>query len=263
MPIHAAVVVEPKASRASRVAVRRAASYLRGLGYQTANVQPDEARGGAMHANLRADVVLLSTGSGKTSALVALVHQAFPHARLLVATDAQNPRTVSKAYSAGAAVVAPPNAFVQAVRNVIYVTARDAATSTDSTQVRVAAGTSRHPIEDLVVGEFHDPETGRLDATRISKDYGISLSALAGALGVTQSALSKRTTALAAQPGLRDLEFAWATLRDAVGSPERIRAWLNARRPDLDGKPPIRLLLEGSAGAFANYVRSVVAGEPG
>jgi AraC-like DNA-binding protein len=143
------------------------------------------------------------------------------------------------------------------------VTARDAVTVSDSVQIKGIGETSRHAIEEQVVDDFHDHQTGRLNAARVAQAYGVSLSALARALKVTQSALSKRPTASAAQLGLRELEFAWAALIDAVESPERVRAWLHARRPDLSGKPPIILLLEGSAEAFANYVRSVIAGEPG
>jgi DNA-binding NarL/FixJ family response regulator len=264
MGSRAAVVVERKTSRARHIAVQQAVGYLQAFGYETAQFASIEASG-RVAADLRADIVLLSTGSGKASLLVAelkQLRQAFPHAHLLVTTDSFNSISVSKAYGAGAAVVAPPGGFADAVRNMICVTG-DLVTVTDSAQVRAAATASSHPIEKEVVQEFHDPETGRLDAMRVAKAYGISLSALAKALGVTQSALSKRTTAPAAQRALRELEFAWAVLLDAIESPERVRAWLNAKRIDLGGKPPIMLLLEGPAEAFANYIRSVVAGEPG
>jgi predicted component of type VI protein secretion system len=209
-----------------------------------------------MHAH--ADVILLSTGSGKTHKFVAAIHEAFPRAWLMVATDATKPE-VAKAYSAGAAVVAPPRAFFHAVQNNVG----SALTLSDSAEVEVVTSSSRHPIEHQVVAEFHDAKTGRLDAARVAEAYGVSLSAIARALGVTQSALSKRTTAAAAQGALRELEFAWAALLSAVDTADRVRAWLHTLRPDLGGKPPLSLLLEGSAVAFANYVRSVVTGEPG
>jgi DNA-binding NarL/FixJ family response regulator len=262
MTTRTAVIVERKGSRATRTAVQRAVLYLRTVGYETSEFESVEASG-RVGPKFPADVVLLSTGSGKTSRLVAEVkhlREAFPNACVLVTTDTFSTAAVAEVYSAGAAVVAPPRAFLDAVRNV---TVRDAVTTSDSVRVRVAGETSRHPIEDQIVDDFHDRQTGRLDAARVAQAYGVSLSALARALNVTQSALSKRPTASAAQPALRELEFAWAALIDAVEAPERVRAWLNARRPDLSGKPPIVLLLEGSAEAFANYVRSVVAGEPG
>src|SRR5437899_3165767 len=92
--------------------------------------------------------------------------------------------------------------------------------------------------------------------------YRVSLSALARGLKITQSALSKRPTAGAAQAGLRELEFVWATLLDLLHTDERLRGWLNTKRADLDGRAPIDLLTGGSADALANYIRSVVAGEP-
>jgi DNA-binding NarL/FixJ family response regulator len=262
MATRIAVVVERQGSRATRTAVQRVVLYLRTVGYETSELASIEAsgRGGS---KFLADVVLLSSGPGKTSRLVAEVKhlcKAFPKAHVFVTTDAFNTAAVSEVYSAGAAVVAPPRALLDAVRNV---TARDAVTVSDSVQLKGIGETSRHAIEEQVVDDFHDHQTGRLNAARVAQAYGVSLSALARALKVTQSALSKRPTASVAQLGLRELEFAWAALIDAVESPERVRAWLHARRPDLSGKPPIILLLEGSAEAFANYVRSVVAGEPG
>lgn len=263
MATKTAVLVEREGSRATRSAVRQVVSYLRAVGYQTSQLESVEASGHA-GSQLFADVVLLSTSSGKSSLLVADVkhlREAFPTACVLVTTVVFTPATVSEAYGAGAAVVAPPGALLDAVRNV---TVRDALTLSDKVEVKLSRGdVSRHPIEEQVVDEFHDRQTGRLDAALVARAYGVSLSALARALGVTQSALSKRSTAAAAQSGLRELEFAWNALMDAVKSVDRVRAWLHAPRPDLTGRPPIGLLLEGSAEAFANYVRSVVAGEPG
>lgn len=113
-----------------------------------------------------------------------------------------------------------------------------------------------------VVEEFHDPSSGRLDATRVAAALGLAVSALAPAVGVTASALSKRPTARAAQKGLREIEFTWATLRRMLGSDPAVRAWLNGPHPDLGGQPPISLLTEGSATALADYVRSALIGQP-
>lgn len=258
-----AVVVERGASPKSHAAVQEAVLYLRLLGYETTELE--SVRPGDRTGTPQVDLVVLSAGpgAGKTEKLVAEVkhfHETFPRAFVLVTIDSINTTTASVIYRAGAAVVAPPDAFAEAVRNA---TARDAVNVSDAVRVRVIRGTSRHPIEEEIVEEFHDSETGLLDAARVAAAYGVSLSALAPTLNVTQSALSKRTTAPAAQPGLRELEFGWAALLDAVKTPERARAWLRAQRRDLDGRPPITLLLDGSAEAFANYIRSVIAGEPG
>jgi uncharacterized protein (DUF2384 family) len=113
-----------------------------------------------------------------------------------------------------------------------------------------------------IVKEFHDPRTGRLDAARIARVLGVSVSTLARAVGVTASALSKRPTARAAQRGLREIEWAWAGLRRMLGSNPAARAWLNAPHPDLGNQPPLSLVTDGSATALADYVRSALAGQP-
>lgn len=113
----------------------------------------------------------------------------------------------------------------------------------------------------LVVPEFHVKD-GPIDAAKVAAVLKLAPSALAKPLGVTPSALSRRTTARAAQKGLREIEFVWAALRQELGSDDQIRAWLNAPHPDLDGEPPLALLTRGSATALADYVRSALAGQP-
>ena len=260
MVIRTAVAVERRASAKSRSAVQKALSYLQGLGCETMTLM-DSARADVAKWS-GADVVLVDSTGSRLVVEVKRLHREFPQARVFVATDCLTTASLSEAYRAGAALVAPPAGFVDAVRNVIRVTIGDPVVVSDRARLEVGDA-SRHPLEEAVVGEFHDAVSGRLDARRVADAYHLSLSALAKALRITQSALSKRPTALAAQPALRELEVAWATLLAALGRPEKVRAWLNVSRRDLGGEPPIKLLLDGSAKSFANYVRSAVAGEPG
>jgi uncharacterized protein (DUF2384 family) len=126
-----------------------------------------------------------------------------------------------------------------------------------------SAGPSAVPT-DTLVPEFHSKaQKGRLDAERVAKTLGLPLSVLAKSVGVTHSALIRRPTARAAQKGLREIEFAWAVLCNELGSADQARAWLHAPRPDLGGEPPLALLTAGSATAFADYLRSALAGQPG
>jgi len=261
MAIRTVVAVERRASAKSRSAVQKALSYLQGLGCETMTLM-DSARADVAKWS-GADVVLVDSTGSRLVVEVKRLHQEFPQARVFVATDYLTTASLSEAYRAGAALVAPPAGFVDAVRNVIRVTIGDPVVVSDRARLDEVGDARRHPLEEAVVGEFHDAVSGRLDARRVADAYHLSLSALAKALRITQSALSKRPTALAAQPALRELEVAWATLLAALGKPEKVRAWLNVSRRDLGGEPPIKLLLEGSAKSFANYVRSSVAGEPG
>ena len=115
---------------------------------------------------------------------------------------------------------------------------------------------------EIVVEEFHDKATGRLNSDAVARGLGISVSGLAKAVGLTPSALSKRPHASAAQDALREIEFAVAALRRLLGSDARVRAWLNAPHPDLGGDAPLALLTKGSAKDLADYVRGALSGQP-
>jgi len=258
-----AITIEKKPTRAGRAALANAESYLRGRGYQTRRVGSSEIWR-AQAGGQRPDFILLSSGdAGVIVEEIKRIRGQAPWARVLVALDAVTTRRASDVYRAGAALVAPAAAFPQAVRNVVSGGGRVEEPASRPYGTIQSAAPPRHPIEEAFVEEFHDPETGRLDAKRAAKAYGVSLSALARALRITQSALSKRPTAAAAQVGLRELEFVWATLFDLLKTRERVRAWLNSKRRHANDRAPIELLTDGSAEVLANYVRSVVAGEPG
>lgn len=259
----AVIAIERRPTPASRTALARAVSYLAAIGYETTRIGP-KGKWQARPTERQPDIVLLGTGDvGEVIAEVKRIHAAAPRARVLVAVDAVTTKAASQAYGAGATIVAPAGVFVVAVKNVVPRTGRVEERTPRPYTVPPAAGTVRHPLEEAFVEAFHDPDTGRLDATRVADAYRVSLSALARGLKITQSALSKRPTAGAAQAGLRELEFVWATLLDLLHTDERLRGWLHTKRADLDGRAPIDLLTGGSADALANYIRSVVAGEPG
>jgi AmiR/NasT family two-component response regulator len=246
----------------SRSAVARARNFLQRAGFRTATLDSG-APWPADTATASPDFVLLeSRGGARLIGEVKRIHRKIPKACLLVVIDALNAGAASKAYTAGATAVVPRTAAEHAVRNLIETLQRGVITRRSTkpksrTKARVIA------LKDAFVERFHDPGSGRLDASRVAEAYGVSLSALARSLKVTQSALSKRPTAAAAQAGLRELEFVWATLMEVLTTEARAKAWLRSSRRDLDDQPPISLLTGGSAQALANYMRSVLAGEPG
>lgn len=259
-----AIAIEKRPTRASRTALTKAVSYLRAHGYNTKRLTPSQSWKPAAGSH-GPDFILLGSGdAGFVIAEIKRIRTQTPWARVLVALDALSTKHASDAYSAGATLVAPASAFPQAVENVVSSGGRvEERASRPYNAATEPVGAPRHPFEEALVERFHDPDTGRLDAKRIAATYGVSLSVLARGLKITQSALSKRPTAAAAQVGLRELEFAWATLLDILGTDERVRAWLNAKSRHLKDRAPIDLLTGGSAETLANYIRSVITGEPG
>lgn len=222
---------------------KRRAALVRALGRAGLRVlTPERAEHGA------APDLVVVLGSITVLAEVKLMRAVAPHVPIFVAwVERPDERFVTEAYAAGATSVVPAERVDVAWKNLLRVLSE-----------AKGAGTAR--IHETFVRDFHD-QSGRLDAARVAEAMGLTLSQVARAIGVTPSALSKRPAAGAAQAGLRELEFCWATLLDMLGGEELARAWLHAGHPDFTGKPPLDYLTEGGAKRLGDYVRAALAGE--
>jgi hypothetical protein len=222
---------------------RRRGAVVRALGRAGFRVQtPDR-----IAASGAPDLVVV-LGATIKLAEVKLLHAVAPHVPIFVVwVDRPEERFVTKAYAAGATSVVPAARVDVAWKNLLRVLS-------DARHGNAAR------IRDTFVPGFHDA-SGRLDASQVAEATGLTLSQVAKAIGVTPSALSKRPTAAAAQPGLRELEFCWATLLDMLGEQELARAWLHAGHPDFSGRAPLHYLLDGGATRLGDYLRGALAGE--
>jgi hypothetical protein len=227
-------------------AAKEMSAPLEKAGYSVKVTNPDQK---PAYPSFRPDVVVVGSSGLHAAIEVTAVSQMFPNIPVVVAAFGLSKIALARAIEAGATVVVPIELLGNALANLSRVLSRP-----------VLAPDSHFGRD--IVAEFHDRRTGQLNASRIAKALDISLAALARSIGVTPSALSKRPTARAAQDGLREIEFSWATLSRLLGSDELARAWLNAAHPDLEGQPPIVLLTKGSAKALADYLRSALAGQP-
>ena len=222
---------------------KRRTGLVRALGRAGFRVlTPDRAEHGA------APDLVVVLGSRSVLVEVKLMRAVAPHVPIFVAwVDRLEERFVTEAYAAGATSVVPAERVDVAWKNLLRVLSK-------------AKGAATVRVHETFVRGFHD-QSGRLDAIRVADAMGLTLSQIAKAIGVTPSALSKRPTAGAAQVGLREIEFCWATLLEALGEQELARAWLHAGHPDFSGKPPLEYLLEGGAKRLGDYLRAALAGE--
>jgi hypothetical protein len=115
----------------------------------------------------------------------------------------------------------------------------------------------RHTVPGL-----HAVDSGRLDAGRVANLLGVSLAEFARMLGKRAGTIAKTPDAASLQPALRVFERIAAPLLRLAGTPERLRAWLNAPNPALGGEPPMQLIMEDRAEAVAELVESIALGEP-
>jgi len=118
------------------------------------------------------------------------------------------------------------------------------------------------PLARHVLLDLHDPETGRLDARRIAAYLHISLSSLAAVTGGSVAAIHKAPAADSFQQALAPIARTISVLSEVLQSKERVQAWLHSPHPDLDRRIPMRLILEGHAGAVADMLEAALAGQP-
>lgn len=111
--------------------------------------------------------------------------------------------------------------------------------------------------------ELYDPQSGRLDGRRIAEYVAVPLTQVASALGKSYAAVHKTPAAPALQDGLRPIKRALDILSQLGADRATSLAWLNNPLPDLDGRAPLEVILEGHAGIVARMLEDVREGLPG
>lgn len=113
-----------------------------------------------------------------------------------------------------------------------------------------------------LVPQLHNPETGRIDTTKVSEMFAVPVNHVAEMLSAKPATVHKTPDAPALQEKLGQLERIAAGLLHLAGSVEGLRMWLNAPNQDLDRKIPLDLLREGRADVVANLLEDVLLGQP-
>jgi CheY-like chemotaxis protein len=121
---------------------------------------------------------------------------------------------------------------------------------------------SSHPVSSHVLAELHDPETGRLDASRIASFLGTPLSGFAKFSDVSVAGLHKNPASVSAQPHLVPIARSLAILTQLLTSRESVLAWMNSPHPDLGGETPLGLILRGKAQVVSDLLEAALAGQP-
>jgi hypothetical protein len=114
---------------------------------------------------------------------------------------------------------------------------------------------------EIVAPTLRDPESGRLDARRISEATGMSLAALARASGVSQQALSATPDSPGAQAGLLPIAHL-SELLDEMFPPDHKRIWLQTPHPRFGGRSPVQAIEAGDAELVALSVERALEGLP-
>ena len=103
-------------------------------------------------------------------------------------------------------------------------------------------------------------ESGRLSATKIANELGISVAELAKYLGSSRQAVSKTPDAKTLQLKLRPYERI-IQLRSTL-SKTKFKNWINHGFPDLDGLSPLELMAAGKVAVVADFAEDAILGTP-
>ena len=112
------------------------------------------------------------------------------------------------------------------------------------------------------LAELHDPETGRIDASRVAEFLAVALPQVAAAVGASYAAVHKTPDALSLQKGLGPIKRCLALISRATRSRREARAWLNSPHPDLGERTPLEVMLGGQADAVVTLLENAIAGLP-
>jgi len=119
------------------------------------------------------------------------------------------------------------------------------------------------PVFPQLVPELRNPESGRLDARRISDLFSIPLKQLSSSIGAASANVYKTPDAPGLQDRLSLYERIARMLLLLVGSEEGIRMWLNTPDLELDGELPRSLILSGEGEVVADLLEDMLEGQPG
>lgn len=115
---------------------------------------------------------------------------------------------------------------------------------------------------DVALPELHDESSGRIHAHRVADYLGVSLSSLSTHLPGSYKAIHKTPDSEALQGALASIKQALVMLDRAFGERRRVRAWLNSPHPDLGGRTPISVVLEGRSEVLVDMLEAALEGLP-
>lgn len=129
-------------------------------------------------------------------------------------------------------------------------------------RVHLALGGARETTAtlDVPLRELHDRSTGRIDARKLAAFLAIPLAQLAAALDALPATVHKSPAAPGLQKGLQPIKRAVDLVSRVTRHPADARAWLNNPHPDLDGRTPLDVILDGRADAVATLLENAAAG---
>ena len=119
------------------------------------------------------------------------------------------------------------------------------------------------PLVSVPLFELHNPDSGRIDASKVAAFLAVALPQVAAALGANYATVHKTPDAVGLQPALGPIKRSLGLVSRVTRNRREARAWLNSPHPDLEEQTPIEVILRGRADAVVTLLENAIAGLPG
>lgn len=107
-----------------------------------------------------------------------------------------------------------------------------------------------------------NPQSGRLDASRIASDIQLPVSTIAVAIGKKAPSVRKHPDASSLQPELRRLYRVWVAIVELYGGNKKsARIFLNAPNKNLENQAPVEFIEKGDLKPLENLAEAMCARE--
>jgi hypothetical protein len=108
-----------------------------------------------------------------------------------------------------------------------------------------------------------NPESGRLDASRIAREFNVPVAIIAEAIGRKAPGVRKSPDASSLQAELRRLYRIWIALLELyAGDKTNARIFLNAPNRNLENRAPIEFIQNADLGPLELFMDAMSARQP-
>ena len=108
-----------------------------------------------------------------------------------------------------------------------------------------------------------NPQSGRLDASRIASEIQLPVSTIAEAIGKKAPSVRKHPDASSLQPELRRVYRIWVAIVELyAGNKKSARIFLNAPNKHLENQAPVEFIEKGDLKPLESLVEAMSARQP-
>lgn len=117
-------------------------------------------------------------------------------------------------------------------------------------------------VKVRTLSELRSEESGRLDAKKIAKVFGMSLADVSRSIGKSLQSVHKTPDSMSLQKELFSYERIASAISRISNANNALKIWLNSPNDAFPENLPVELIVRGRAGLLADLLEDVLLGHP-